>query len=676
MRLGARVIAALLVVASSTMPGLGIGASAAAAVPVPAGGCWAYAPSAAELASLPASNISTTLEPWTTVADGGFALDSGGSTVVGGKRTATVRIASGPVVSTAQDITGTASFLLSVDGQPLLTPVAVSFTAAAGDPVTDLVATTELPAPAAGSHTLRLDAVYFDVPSLALRVACNGQLSGLEAGPNPATAPVPTDLNGSFTTLATASVGVTSVEGQQVLDTARPGDVVSVSLSGFASGAPVNLQLCSMAGLCAAVGNAMAGPDGSGAASFAVPGFAPVGPGTLRVDDGITQSNAGFSVLGVQVVAAAEELTTDSTAVTLSGSGWDPQRPVTIRGYAGTNSSTQLTSDPAVIADVDAAGEFVAQFDVADESTESVIVEQVRTSGNIGSVYLISGVIGGAIVDPGENPDPEEPGGETETPDGTDTDNGTSTGPGTSPGTTGVAAPPLTTPLDIPLPVPGEVEVVEPPVETAVPPGLEDLEDLKVSEVRLDGQVRMAELFGGSPRRDLIFVVTNVGETDVSAPLVRVSVGRSDDVEPQVVDVEVGDLAPGQQSVVSVPLALPMAAFGDYVVVGQVGDTEAGGFAQSWTTYPSGLFVLNALALVLLGWGVTRRMALRRQPAGALALALPADQDAVVDLTAADAWWASRRGAAAPGSPAAGDEDAIIDLDAAEKWWGRASRVS
>ena len=93
----------------------------------------------------------------------------------------------------------------------------------------------------------------------------------------------------------------------------------------------------------------------------------------------------------------------------------------------------------------------------------------------------------------------------------------------------------------------------------------------------------------------------------------------------------------------TVPLELPMAAFGTYHVVGQVGDTEVGAFELEWTTYPWGLFALNALALVLLAWGVRHRLAAcvaRR----AAALALPGDADAVVDLAAADAWWAYRAG--------------------------------
>ncbi|MCD4524384.1 hypothetical protein [Nocardioides sp. cx-173] len=665
MRSRARALAALLVVLASSTPGLVLG-GAAAAVPTLVGGCWAYVPSSAPLDAPPASDVSTTLQPWTTVADGGFTLESAGATAVGGNRTVTVSIASGPVVSSTDPVTGTASFLLSLDGEPLAAPLTTTFTAAPGAPVTGLSATAQLPVADAGPHVLRLDAVYLDAPESALRLACNGQPVGVPTGPNPATTPLPTALVGGYSAVASPSVAVTAVADQEVLDTARPGDVVTVSLAGLASAVPATLELCDAAQACTVVGGAVTGPDGSATASFTVAGTAPVGAGTLRVDDGTTQATTALRVLGVQVVAAAEELASESTLVTLTGSGWDPARQVTVRGHTGSDSSTEPTADAEIVVEVDAAGEFVAEFEVADPATTSVIVDQARTGSHIGSVYLISGVIGGAPADPGEEPGTDEPTEEPESP--TDSGTGSGSGSGSSSGS-GTAAPPLAPPVDIPLP--GEIPVVEPP-PAAVPESTSEPK-IEVSEVRLDGRRTLSELFGGSPQRDLIFLVTNLGESAVSSPVVRVSVGRSDDVEPQLVDAEVGDLDPGDQTVVTVPLELPMAAFGEYVVVGQVGDGAGGRFQTDWTTYPVGLFVLNALALALLGWGVRHRMALRRAPAGA-ALALP-EGDAVVDLAAADAYWARRSGVPAGSSGADGDL-AVIDLEAAERWWERSSHAS
>jgi len=670
MRSGARALAALLIVGAAASAGLTAVDSATAAT-APSGGCWSYEPSATALTAPPRNDVSTELDPWTTVPDGGFRLESSGATVAGGTRTAKVTIASGPVIPSTADVSGTASVLLSLDGTPLSAPVDVPFEADAGEPVEDLVAEVKnLPVGAVGTHQLRLDAVYFDVPAESLRVACNGQDSETASpGPNPATDPEPTDVTSPYAVVASTSVAVTAVQDQAVLDAARPGDTVTVKLAGMASSAPVTVQLCPASGACAGVGAVSTAADGSATTSFPVPGSAPVGAGTLKVSDGTTEVATGFAVLGVQVVAAAEELDTESTLVTLTGTGWDPKRGVTIRGYTGSNSSTKATSDAEVTAEVDATGAFTAEYEVADEDTESVIVDQARSSAHIGAVYLISGVIGGAAVDPdpADDPDPTD----DPTDDAADT-------PTTTPTTRPVVVAP---PADIPLP--GDIPIVQPPTET---PGDAAVADLSVTEARLDGEATLSELFGGSPKRDLVFLVTNVGDDAVTNPVVRVSVGRTADVEPELVDAEVGDLDPGEQSVVTVPLELPMAAFGDYHVVGQVGDTELGAFQVEWTTYPWGLFALNVLALALLGWGVRRRMVLRRKTSVAAA-ALTGEADAVVDLAAADAWWAYRAGtgprpmarvaapvptgAAGPDEPPSGE--AIVDLDAAEKWWGRRS---
>jgi hypothetical protein len=676
-----RATLALLLMGSATAYGVGLaGQSAAAAAVTPSGGCWAYVPSTTALDAPPTTDLSTTLEPWTTdPATGGLLLATSGATAVGGSRTVTTTVVSGPVIAPL-DATGTASFLFSVDGTPLADPIAMPIEVEAGQPVEDLVATVTVPAGTAGAHQVRLEGIYFDVPGR--RVACNGQDEGVPGGTNPATDPQPTDLTSSWSTVASASVAVTGIADQAVRNAARPGDVVSLQLAGLASSVTARVSLCNAAGTCAVVAGIPTGADGAATASFTVPGPAPVGAGTLRVDDGTTKLQTDFSVLAVQQVAAAEELGVDSTTITLTGTGWDPTRPVTIRGYAGTDSSSAVTTDAQVTAQVDAAGTFTATYEVTDAATGSVIVDQARTSTHIGAVYLISGVIGGA-VDPDAGETPVDDGDETPVDDGEETpsDGGTDTGSG---GVTPGVVTPVDPPEDIPLPP--DLPVDEPAVP--VPGDTEVTEDLAVSEVRLDGQATLSELFGGAPERDLVFIVQNLGAETVENPIVRVSVGRSEDVEPEVVDAEVGVLDPGEQTVVTVPLTLPMAAFGTYHVVGQVGETESGAFAVEWTTYPWGLFALNALAIALLLLGVRHRLGLRRQ-ASAAALAVPGGES-VVDLAAADAWWSYRSGAgpkpvvrpplpplapASPTSSPAPDDpvpgEAIVDLAAAEAWWSK-----
>lgn len=686
-----RAALALLLAGSAAAYGVALaGPPAVAATVTPQGGCWAYVASGPALDAPPASHLSTSLEDWTTDPAGGLTLETGGATATGGSRTVTTTVVSGPVIGPL-DATGTASFLFSVDGTPLAAPVEVGFDVDGGQPVENLAASVTIPAGTAGAHQVRLDGIYFDAPGR--RLACNGQETGDPAGVNPATAPQPTDVVASWTTVAGASLAITGIAEQAVLTSGRAGDAVSVRVAGLASSTTAVISVCGTGGSCATAAGIVTAPDGSATTTFVVPGDAPVGAGAVRVDDGTTRASVPFGVLGVQTLAASERLGADSTTVTLTGSGWDPARPVTIRGYAGKDSSSAVTKDPQVSATTDAAGTFTATYEVADDATVSVIADQVRTTVHIGSVYLISGVIGGAAVPGGEEP-PTDGGEETPTDDdeespsdgGTGTDGGSDSGSGSGSGseTPGVVTP-VAPPQDIPLPP--DLPVTEP---EAPAPSDEVVEDLAVSEVRLDGQATLSELFGGSPERDLVFIVSNLGDETVADPIVRVSVGRSEDVEPEVVDAEVGVLDPGEQAVVTVPLALPMAAFGTYQVVGQVGDTENGSFATEWTTYPWGLFALNAVALALLALGVRHRLGLRRTSRAA-ALDLPGGES-VVDLAAADAWWGYRAGGPKPvvrpplpplpaGSPAAGpapDEpvpgEAVVDLAAAEKWWSSRAR--
>lgn len=676
-----RAALALLLAGSAAAYGVGLGGPPAMAAAVtPQGGCWAYVASGPALDAPPASHLSTSLEPWATDPAGGLKLETGGGTAVDGTRTVTTTIVSGPVIGPL-DATGRAYFLFSVDGAPLSAPVEVPFEVDGGQPVEGLAADVTVPTGGAGAHQVRLDGIYFDAPGR--RLACNGQQAGDPAGVNPATDPQPTDLVSSWTTVPSASLAITGIAEQAVLTSARAGDAVSLSMAGLASSATAVISVCGTAGTCATAAGVVTAADGSATTTFVVPGNAPLGPGTVRVDDGTTRTSVPFTVLGVQTLTASERLDADSTTVTLGGTGWDPTRPVTIRGYAGKDSSSAVTTDPPVTATVDAAGAFTATYEVSDDATVSVIADQARTTVHIGSVYLISGVVGGAVVPGGEDPpadggdDPPADGGEDSPSDG-----GSGTGTDSGSGTPGVVTP-VAPPQDIPLPP--DLPVAEPGAPVPAP-SEETAEDLAVSEVRLDGQATLSELFGGSPERDLVFIVSNLGEETVENPIVRVSVGRSDDVEPQVVDAEVGVLDPGEQTVVTVPVSLPMAAFGTYHVVGQVGDTADGAFALEWTTYPWGLFALNALALALLAFGVRHRLGLRRA-AKAGALALPGG-DAVVDLTAADAWWSYRSGGGpkpvvrsplpplAPGAAAVGpvpDDptpgEAIVDLAAAERWW-------
>src|SRR6478735_5094952 len=94
-----RAALALLLAGSAAAYGVGlVGQPAAAAAVTPSGGCWSYVPSDVALDAPPATDVSTSLEPWTTdPATGGVLLETGGATAVGGTRAVRTTIVGGPV---------------------------------------------------------------------------------------------------------------------------------------------------------------------------------------------------------------------------------------------------------------------------------------------------------------------------------------------------------------------------------------------------------------------------------------------------------------------------------------------------------------------------------------------------------------------------------------------------
>lgn len=636
----ARTAAALLLVGVTS--GVGVVATGApAAAIVPDGGCWTYV-------AEPYSDVSTGLEPW-TVEDGQFLIGSTGATVPGGTREVIIGLSSGPVLSDLP-AAGTATAVIAVDGTPVETPLTTEYVAAAGQPVRDVVLRGEIPVGAAGDHVVRLDSLSFDVPADGTTVVCNGQTLGEPGGTNPASTPLPTDVTTTFSVAGSAGAEVMRVAGQRVATAARAGNEVVVTVSGFPSSAPAQARLCA-AGDCTADVRLWIGQDGTGSAELLVTDDLATGDASVEVTDGTTTATAGLTVLGPPALAAAEEPGTDTTSVALTGTDWDPQKQVTVRGY---DDAGDPTGDAAVRVTPGGSGGFTATFVVSDPATATITATQA--GGALSAGYQFSGQIGTTPVDPVDPVDPVVP--PVDTP----------------------VVPPLAPPVEPPeeIPPPEEVPViVDPGVEPPVVAPLD--EELVVSEARLDGNATLGELFGGAVRRDLLFIVANAGETTVTDPIVRVSVGRSTDLEPEIVDAEVGTLEPGEQTVVTVPLELPMAAFGTYHVVGQVGDSETGAFDLEWTTYPWGLFALNALGLVLIVWGVRRRLA-ARQPAPYRPVVATAGDDSVVDLAAASAWWNYRDGLGhiAGQRPVAPPMEqvpleAVVDLEAAEKWWTRRS---
>ena len=158
--------------------------------------------------------------------------------------------------------------------------------------------------------------------------------------------------------------------------------------------------------------------------------------------------------------------------------------------------------------------------------------------------------------------------------------------------------------VDIPFVVSGHP--VGTPPDPVLPSAL-----LTVTEVDLQGDTSILSWFGAAPQKQLVITVRNEGDAVALEPEIAVGVGKSEDVEPQPVVLEGLSLDPGETESVTVDVTLPFAAFGDYQVIGQVGQAEAGTFSTVWSSYPWGLVALNVIGLLLLAWGISRRYAAR-----------------------------------------------------------------
>ncbi|SNT38461.1 hypothetical protein SAMN05443665_102660 [Actinomadura meyerae] len=147
------------------------------------------------------------------------------------------------------------------------------------------------------------------------------------------------------------------------------------------------------------------------------------------------------------------------------------------------------------------------------------------------------------------------------------------------------------------------------------------------------------ELFGGRPRRTLVLRIRNSGPEPLeNAPLV-VGWGGGAVPDSPLDAPPTGTLRPGQTATYRIPVVLPPASFGRFVVGGRYAGAVP--FETSFSAYPWGLLGANALAalLLLIGvrltlgrWARARRRRRRAVPATAAPPAARAPE-ATVELT-------------------------------------------
>lgn len=138
--------------------------------------------------------------------------------------------------------------------------------------------------------------------------------------------------------------------------------------------------------------------------------------------------------------------------------------------------------------------------------------------------------------------------------------------------------------------------------------------------VEVTGGGERGELFGGRPRRTLVLRIRNAGAEPIeNAPLV-VGWGSGDTPDSPLDAPKTGTLRPGETATYRISVVLPPAAFGQFVVGGRYAGSVP--FETSFSTYPWGLLGVNALAALLLLFGIrltlgrwaARRRRRRRPP--------------------------------------------------------------
>jgi hypothetical protein len=158
-----------------------------------------------------------------------------------------------------------------------------------------------------------------------------------------------------------------------------------------------------------------------------------------------------------------------------------------------------------------------------------------------------------------------------------------------------------TAPVNLPLTITGHAV-------GAIPRAATTARELTVQEARLTGGTAAA-WFGAPNHLTLTYTVRNPGAVALTSATaqIRLGGGGDDNIFHQEV---VANLGPGQSRTFTIPVELPLAAFGTYVVRADVSGLAPASVRHE--AYPWGLLLINALGLSLIVWGLLRRLGRRR----------------------------------------------------------------
>ncbi|WP_370614826.1 hypothetical protein [Mumia sp. Pv 4-285] len=358
-----------------------LGAGSASAV-TPTGGCWVYSPpSGAGIEdTTPASNTSSSLAPWSEGAVD-YTLSTTGGTTVGSTRNFSLVFDKGPK-NGGPPASGTAYYYFSVNGNNL-PAVTKAFSAGGGAVIPGDTITGSFTITAAGSTTVKLRKVIYDIPLFLTRVNCNGQSTGVANGVNPATTPVDTNVSANFSAVGPTAT-ISGISNQVVNTSARKNDVVSFGVSNFAGAGTGTAELCDTSGNSCDAGSSSVtiSAAGTGTGTLPVPATPTAGARTLKVTSGGETSLTPITILGNPTVSTNVVGGGAGTIVTVSGTNWDPNQSVNVSStQSGPPFPPPATSDPAVTATADSAGNFSQSFTVNDPATAFIGASRTHAAG-------------------------------------------------------------------------------------------------------------------------------------------------------------------------------------------------------------------------------------------------------------------------------------------------------
>ncbi|MEV6196568.1 hypothetical protein AB0M19_29685 [Streptomyces sp. NPDC051920] len=261
--------------------------------------------------------------------------------------------ANGPVALPAASVVPSAKILVSGQAPLTLTaPASNPAIPAKGEiPIPDLTGKLTVAQP--GTVTLTPDQLTLDIPSYGLSLGCTLQ----------GTAPVLHTMTVTPATGGTAAA-VTGISGRPATDTtgARPGDVVTLTGTGWDTAAPVGaVELCSLAGTgCSGADltpDLRVGADGKLTGTVTVGAGAAPGPHRLKITQGSESVSLVLGVLGTRTLQLTPDGGGPGTSATVTGTGFDPGDEVDVTAL---DKDGKPVGGAGPTAPVDARGNFTA----------------------------------------------------------------------------------------------------------------------------------------------------------------------------------------------------------------------------------------------------------------------------------------------------------------------------